>query len=398
MLIIDENKCTGCQKCIKVCPSEGALVIKGKVVEVDLNRCTLCSACVSICPVDAMQIKRKAKTADTSAYADVWVFAELDGEKLKPVVAELLGKGRELAENLKQNLAAVVLGRSLEIDKCLDKLAAQGADKIYTVADEIFADYSTDAYTYALSSLINRHKPEILLFGATHLGRDLAPAVAANLGLGLTADCTGLSINEEGLLLQTRPAFGGNVMADIICPNTRPQMATVRPNVMEALAPEPERTAEIISEKVKIEEDIVRTEILESFFSDDGHEIGIEEAEIIITGGRGLASKDDFSLLEELADALGGIVGCSRPIVEKGWMPKSRQVGQSGKTVSPKLYITCGVSGAIQHKVGIRNSDIIIAINKDENAPIFELADLAVVGDLYEIVPELIEIIKKSKS
>ncbi len=394
MLIIDENKCTGCQKCIKVCPSEGALVIKGKVVEVDLNRCTLCSACVSICPVDAMQIKRKAKTADTSAYADVWVFAELDGEKLKPVVAELLGKGRELAENLKQNLAAVVLGRSLEIDKCLDKLAAQGADKIYTVADEIFADYSTDAYTYALSSLINRHKPEILLFGATHLGRDLAPAVAANLGLGLTADCTGLSINEEGLLLQTRPAFGGNVMADIICPNTRPQMATVRPNVMEALAPEPERTAEIISEKVKIEEDIVRTEILESFFSDDGHEIGIEEAEIIITGGRGLASKDDFSLLEELADALGGIVGCSRPIVEKGWMPKSRQVGQSGKTVSPKLYITCGVSGAIQHKVGIRNSDIIIAINKDENAPIFELADLAVVGDLYEIVPELIKVIK----
>lgn len=394
MLIIDENKCTGCQKCIKVCPSEGALVIKGKVVEVDLNRCTLCSACVSICPVDAMQIKRKAKTADTSAYADVWVFAELDGEKLKPVVAELLGKGRELAENLKQNLAAVVLGRSPEIDKCLDKLAAQGADKIYTVADEIFADYSTDAYTYALSSLINRHKPEILLFGATHLGRDLAPAVAANLALGLTADCTGLSINEEGLLLQTRPAFGGNVMADIICPNTRPQMATVRPNVMEALAPEPERTAEIIPEKVKIEQDIVRTEILESFFSDDGHEIGIEEAEIIITGGRGLASKDDFSLLEELADALGGIVGCSRPIVEKGWMPKSRQVGQSGKTVSPKLYITCGVSGAIQHKVGIRNSDIIIAINKDENAPIFELADLAVVGDLYEIVPELIKVIK----
>jgi len=228
------------------------------------------------------------------------------------------------------------------------------------------------------------------------VGRDLAPSVASNLGLGLTADCTDLSIEEkDGLLLQTRPAFGGNVMADIICPNTRPQMATVRPNVMEPLKPDENREYEVIQREISIPARTVRTEILETISGREEHEVGVEEGDCIISGGRGVGSADKFGVLEELAKTLSGVVGCSRPIVELGWMPKSRQVGQSGKTVSPRLYIACGISGAIQHQVGIRNSDIIIAINKDPKAPIFDIADFGVVGDLHQIIPRLVEKLKQ---
>jgi len=393
MIKVDREKCTGCGICEDVCPVN-ALEVSDGVLSIDRGSCTLCGVCVSVCPVNAISIKRKAKTEDTSGYKDVWVFSEVAGGALKPVVPELLGKGRKLADELGQKLCAVLVG--FETEKLIDELGAFGAEVIYTVEDPVYQNYTTDAYTSAVSQLITEFKPNIFLYGATHVGRDLAPSVASNLGLGLTADCTDLSIEgKDNLLLQTRPAFGGNVMADIICPNTRPQMATVRPNVMEPLTPDENREFQVIERKISIPSGTVRTEILETISGKEEQEIGVEEGDCVISGGRGIGSADKFEVLEELAGVLSGVVGCSRPIVELGWMPKSRQVGQSGKTVSPGLYIACGISGAIQHQVGIRNSDIIIAINKDPKAPIFDIADFGVVGDLHQIIPRLIEKLKQ---
>jgi len=393
MINVDLEKCTGCGICEDVCPVDAAVVTDG-VPSIDMGSCTLCGVCVSACPVNAINIKRKAKTEDTSGYRDVWVFSEVIGGDLKPVSLELLGRGRELADELGQKLCAVLIGSGIE--EFVDKLGAYGAEVVYKVDDPIYENYSTDAYTSAISQLITEFKPNVFLYGATHVGRDLAPSVASNLGLGLTADCTGLAIEEkDNLLLQTRPAFGGNVMADIICPNTRPQMATVRPNVMETATPDESREFEVVERKISLPARAVRTEILETISGREEKQVGVEEADCIISGGRGLGSEKNFGIIEELAETLSGVVGCSRPIVELGWMPKSRQVGQSGKTVSPRLYIACGISGAIQHQVGIRNSDIIIAINKDPEAPIFDIADFGVVGDLHQIIPRLIERLKE---
>jgi electron transfer flavoprotein alpha subunit len=393
MIKVDQEKCTTCGICVDICPVSAIDISEG-VISIDRGSCTLCGVCVSVCPVNAISIKRKAKTEDTSGYENVWVFTEVASGTLKPVVLELLGKGRELANKLDQKLCAVIIGSGA--DKFIDELGAYGAELIYMVDDPIYENYSTDAYTSAISQLITEFKPNIFLYGATHVGRDLAPSVASNLGLGLTADCTDLSIEEEdNLLLQTRPAFGGNVMADIICPNTRPQMATVRPNVMEPLTPDEKREYEVIERKISIPSRSVRTKILETISGREEHEVGVEEGDCVISGGRGMGSADKFEVLDELAGLLSGVVGCSRPIVELGWIPKSRQVGQSGKTVSPRLYIACGISGAIQHQVGIRNSDIIIAINKDPKAPIFDIADFGVVGDLHQIIPRLIEKLKR---
>ena len=392
MIVIHEAKCTGCGICVKVCPT-GALSMVSNIARLEEDKCTLCGSCVSSCPFGAITMERKAQTVEVSAYQDIWVFAEQDNGVLKSVALELLGKGRELADELGQRLCAVLVGSKVEI--LIPELAAHGADAVYLVEDDIFGSYSTQAYTAALATLISRHQPNILLYGATHKGRDLAPSVAANLGLGLTADCTGLSIEKQDkLLLQTRPAFGGNLMADIICPNTRPQMATVRSHVMKSLEAQPGRTCDVVREDIEVSPRSITTEILEVISSTAGGEKKVEEANIVVSGGRGLGSKEGFHLVQDLAEALGGAVGCSRGAVEEGWMPKTRQVGQSGKTVSPELYIAIGISGCIQHVVGMRSSRMIIAINNDSAAPILEVADLGVVGDLFEIVPALTEAIK----
>ena len=392
MIVVHEEKCTGCGICVKVCPT-GALSMVSNIARLEEDKCTLCGSCVSSCPFGAITMERKVQTVDVSAYQDIWVFAEQDNGVLKSVALELLGKGRELADELGQRLCAVLVGSKVE--HLVPDLAEHGADEVYLVEDDIFGSYSTQAYTAALATLISRHQPNILLYGATHLGRDLAPSVAANLGLGLTADCTGLSIEKQDkLLLQTRPAFGGNLMADIICPNTRPQMATVRSHVMKSLEAQSGRTCDVVREDIEVSPRSITTEILEVISSTAGGEKKVEEANIVVSGGRGLGSKEGFHLVQDLAEALGGAVGCSRGAVEAGWMPKTRQVGQSGKTVSPELYIAIGISGCIQHVVGMRSSRVIIAINNDSAAPILEVADLGVVGDLFEIVPALTEAIK----
>ncbi len=391
MIKIDRDKCIGCGVCVDVCPVDALSLDDDEKAVVDEGLCTSCGMCISPCPTDAIETKLMAQKADTSDYSGVWVFGEtIDGE-LSPVVPQLLGKGKELASEFGDELATAIVGS--DVKEAARASGSFGAEKAYVIEGEEFEQYNTLFYSSALAQLIKEFKPRVLLFGATHLGRDLAPYVAGQLGLGLTADCTELSIQEmdgEKLLLQTRPALGGNVMADIVCPNTRPQMATVRPNVFSPPEGLDNGDPEIVEREAKIDPDISTVKILERLEEGEAG-ASVEEADVIVAGGRGVGSKENFQLLEDLADTLGGVVGCSRPIVEDGWIPKSQQVGQSGKTVSPKLYIACGISGAIQHLVGIRDSDTIIAINKDPDAPIFELADLSLVGDLHEVIPKLLE-------
>lgn len=391
--------CVGCEKCIKVCPVD-ALEMAGDMAQLKEGSCISCGICVSVCPVDAIEPVLMAKKADFSKYSGIWVFAEQHGGKLKPTGPELLGKGRELADELDEELCAVLIGHDIS-DLCED-LSSYGAEKIFVVDAEEYKDYSTEAYTTALVTLISKYRPSTVLYGATHLGRDLAPSVAGHLGLGLTADCTGLSITEvEGnkVLLQTRPAFGGNVMADIICPNTRPQMATVRAHVMQPLEKDSNNRTEIIKEDIRVPGEAIKTEVLEVLEPEDTGELSVEEADVVVTGGRGVGNDlGSFEDIFRLAEALKGTVGCSRPIVEADILSKTKQVGQSGKTISPDLYIVCGVSGAVQHRVGIRGSKYIIAINKDPKAPIFEMADFGIVGDLKKIVPLLTKKIGEKSS
>jgi electron transfer flavoprotein alpha subunit len=396
MIRILEDLCTGCELCVKACP-EGALEVKDKLAVYIEEKCTYCALCVPSCPHGALKMERKAVTADVSSYKGVWVFAEQYKGTLRNVVLELLGKGRELADTLGQELCVALLGPAGTADLA-GVLGEYGADRIYLVESEALSEYSTDAFTDAMSLLLTRHRPNILLYGATHVGRDLAPSVASNLALGLTADCTALCIEEkDNLLLQTRPAFGGNVMADIVCPNTRPQMATVRPNVMPMPEPQKGRAAEVIVEDLPLDKKKVRIRVLEVMEAERVGAKAVEEADVVISGGRGVG-EEGFAMMEELADLFGGAVGCSRPMVEKGVMPKAAQVGQSGKSISPHIYVAAGISGCVQHEVGIRASDHIIAINSDTKAAIFDLADFGIVGDVKEIVPRLIEAIKARKS
>ncbi len=386
------EKCTGCGLCLKACSFE-AITVTDKKANINLDKCTFCGICISACPFDAISMQRLAGTKDVSGYKDVWVFCEQEKGKLKNVASELLGKAAELAEEVDQRLCAVVIGSGIE--GLGAKLAGFGAEVVYMVDEEPLGTYSPDAYKAALSMLVNKYKPNMMLFGATHLGRDIAPTVAAHLGLGLTADCTSLSINEEGLLKQTRPAFGGNLMADILTPESRPQMATVRPNVFQRAEPVNTDDFQLIKESITINPRNIRTELVEEISGRVEGEKPVDEAEVVVSGGRGVGAEENFEILRKVAKALKGTIGCSRPIVELGWMPKPRQVGQSGKTVSPTLYVACGISGAIQHKVGIKSSDIIIAINKDPDAPIFEVANLGVVGDIFKILPLLLEELEK---
>jgi electron transfer flavoprotein alpha subunit len=394
MIEVDLEVCSGCQKCVKACPFAVITVVDKKAQIAD--GCNMCGACVQVCPEEAITIERKVRDVDVSKFSGVWVFAEvIEGPKIRAVTHELLTKGSELANELGQELFAVLLGNKVE--PLAKELAEYGATKVIVVEHELLEQYNTDAFSSVTTGLISKYDPNILLFPATHLGRDLAPRVAATLELGLTADCTGLTI-QDGLLLQTRPAFGGNIMADIICPYTRPQMATVRPNVMPKSEPDASRTAEVIRENVSLDPKGLRTKIREVIKTAVEGTKKIDEADCVISGGRGMCTEESFNTLEDLAKELNGVVGASRVIIDFGWRPKSVQVGQSGITVSPKLYFACGISGAIQHTVGMRGAEVIVAINKDPNAPIFDIAQYGLVGDCNEIIPKLIDEIRTKKN
>ncbi|MCC0647975.1 electron transfer flavoprotein subunit alpha/FixB family protein [Clostridioides sp. ZZV15-6598] len=326
---------------------------------------------------------------DLSSYKNVWIFAEQRDGKITPVVIELLGEGRKLAKEVDAELCAVLLGK--DVDGLAKELISYGADKVYVADDALLEKYTTDAYTKVIKDAIDEIKPEIMLFGATHIGRDLAPRIASRVGTGLTADCTKLEIDpEDKKIKQTRPAFGGNIMATIICPNHRPQMSTVRPGVMDKAEKDETRTGEVIALDYKITQDDIRTTVLETVKSKKDL-VSLTDANVIVSGGLGLGGPEGFEMLKQLADKLGGVVGSSRAAVDAGWIDHSHQVGQTGTTVKPNLYIACGISGAIQHLAGMQSSDFIIAINKNPAAPILEIADYGVVGDLHEIVPMLIE-------
>ena len=330
------------------------------------------------------------------AYRDVWVYIEQRGGHLVNVSLELLGEGRRLSDELGVKLAAVIVGD--KISEHTRELIAYGADKVYIIEDRELLKYRTDSYTAALETAVDQYKPEILLIGATNIGRDLGPRLAARLETGLTADCTSLAIGERDgakILEQTRPAFGGNIMATIICPNNRPQMSTVRPGVMKKIERDMNREGEII--KVPYDRETkVYTQVLETI-KQVAELVNLEDAKIIVSGGRGLGEKEGFKVIEAAANSLGGVVGSSRAAVDAGWISRDHQVGQTGKTVSPILYIACGISGAIQHQAGISKSKCIVAINKDPRAPIFNIADYGIVGDLYQVLPMLVEEIHRQK-
>lgn len=326
---------------------------------------------------------------------NVYVLAEQRDGQLQKVGIELIGKARELADNLNQQVVAMLLGDGVK--EQANTLISHGADKVIVIDNPMLKEYVTEPYTKAVHAILKAKEPEIVLFGATSIGRDLAPRVSARIHTGLTADCTGLAIDEETkLLMMTRPAFGGNIMATIVCENHRPQMATVRPGVMQALDTDQNRQGEIEEFSVSFVDTDMNVRIREVIKSEH-KSVDITEAKILVSGGRGLGLAEKFSMLEDLANVLDGEVAASRACVDVGWIDKERQVGQTGKTVRPDLYLACGISGAIQHVAGMENSEFIVAINRDEYAPIFSIADLGIVGDLNAIVPKLTETIKKIK-
>ena len=320
-------------------------------------------------------------------YNGVWVFAEQREGHLEKVSLELLGEGRKIADNLGVKLTALLLGSGI---KYLGKgLRNHGADEVLVVDNKELEHYTTDGYTKVICDLVNKRKPGILFIGATFIGRDLGPRVAARLETGLTADCTSLDVDiTNGNLLATRPAFGGNLMATIVCPDHRPQMATVRPGVFEKLEEE-EKEGGVEEIPVNLSSEDIRTKVLE-IVKENKEIVDISEANFIVAGGRGMGSQENFKLLYELAEALGGVVAASRAAVDKGWLDKAYQVGQTGKTVRPNIYIACGISGAIQHVAGMQDSDLIIAVNKDESAPIMKIADYGIVGDIVKVIPQMI--------
>ena len=390
MLKIIEKNCVGCEICIDKCPYD-ALYMMDNIAVIDEEKCTLCGICVDHCNFEAIKLKTK-RQKDSSylkQYEGIWVLAEQREGELLNVSIELVGEARKLAEKKEAEVTAVLAGDNLSVQA--EKLIARGADKVYLLENSELENYRTEPYTQVISDLIEQEKPEIVLLGATNNGRDLGPRLSARLDTGLTADCTVLDIDsEKEILLQTRPAFGGNLMATIVCPEHRPQMATVRPGVMMELEENYDRTGEIIKLNPEIKEDNILTKIKE-IIKEPKASINLEKANIIVAGGRGVGCADNFSLIEKLAETIDAEVGASRAVVDEGWIKKEHQVGQTGKTVKPTLYIACGISGAIQHKAGMQNSDYIIAINKDPEAPIFDICDYGILGDLKEIIPELID-------
>jgi electron transfer flavoprotein alpha subunit len=395
-IVVRIEKCTGCETCLASCPFDAIVMKEGKAF---INEyCNYCKTCISVCPEGAIIETEESPQPKTDGsqlkdYKDVMIFAEQREGKAAPVALELLGVGRKLADELGTKLMAVLLGADETEAK---ELVKWGADRVFLCSDPGLMKFNDDSYADVLSKIINEQKPSIVLAGATPVGRSFIPRVAARLRTGLTADCTSLEIDKETKnLLQVRPAFGGNIMATILCPDYRPQMATVRPRVMKRGVYDEKRTGEIVH--VQFEGTISRTKVLDTVKEVSGISVNLHEAEFIVAGGRGAAGEKGFKLIEELAQALGGVVGASRAAVDEGWIPYSHQVGQTGKTVNPRIYIACGISGAVQHLVGMQSSDIIIAINKNPEAPIFNVATYGIVGDLFEIVPLLTKKIKEIK-
>ncbi len=379
-LVVDRHRCVGCGICASACPFGGISVQNG-TAETN-GACTLCGTCVELCPVEALSIRRAEQEAE-AGYQDIWVFAELaGGERLAPVVRELMGKGRQLADARGCRLAAVLLGGAGSFRET--ELISLGADLVYLCRDARLAEPLEQPYAQVLSGMVERFRPEVFLFGATSFGRSLAPRLAARLGTGLTADCTELAMGEDGLLRQTRPAFGGNLMATILCPVRRPQMATVRPGVFAPAVPDAGRSGRVrefplpeLPSRVTIRE---RTELppVES----------IAGASVLVVAGRGIGSRKNLALVQEFARRIGAAWGCSRPLVDAGWCEHAHQVGQTGCSVAPRLLISLGVSGAVQHLAGIRRAETVVAVNTDPQAPIFQVSQYGIQGDCVEILRE----------
>lgn len=396
MIEVIFEKCVGCGACVKACAYD-AIKIEDNLANIDTNKCTLCGACVQTCPFEAILIRKSSTVqTDKSAYSGVWVFGEQRDGVIAQVVLELLGKGRDLADQLECELSAVLFGD--QVNGLASELIAYGADQVIVIDDPAVKHFRDERYAEALGYLAEKYKPAIILAGATVIGRSFIPRVAVHLHTGLTADCTGLDIDaESGNLKQTRPAFGGNIMATILTNNHRPQMATVRHKVMNPLPRDPSRNGIVIQEQYNFELEDDSTQWL-GFEREKTNLVNITDANVIVSGGRGLKDAKNFCLIEELAGSLDGAVGASRAAVDSEWIPYSHQVGQTGKTVKPSIYLAVGISGAIQHLAGMSSADYIIAINKDTDAPIFKVADLGVVGDLFEIVPKLTKRIKELRT
>lgn len=388
-IIVNKEACKGCRLCIKSCPFSAITLDDQKKAVIGMA-CTECGTCVEKCPFHAIEkTSAEKEKADISAYHGVWVFAEQRGGKLMPVVIELLGEGRKLAQQIGTELCAVLLGEN--VADLAKTCIGYGADKVYVADAPELKDYTTDAYTKVIYEAIQQYKPEIVLCGATHIGRDLGPCLSVKCETGLTADCTKLEIDPvDHKIMQTRPAFGGNLMATIVCPEHRPQMSTVRPGVMEKAAFDPDRTGEIVTLHPAFADGDLRVKVLE-IVKNLENAVSLTDAKVIVAGGMGLGSKEGFDLLAKLADRLGGVVAASRACVDAGWAPHSWQVGQTGTTVKPAIYIACGISGAIQHVAGMKDSGYIVAINKNPSAAIFELADYGIVGDLYDVIPAILD-------
>ena len=373
------SNCVGCGKCVSACPFGALSLVNRKAVP--NASCTMCGACVSVCPVKALSLPASgAAKKDLSAYKGVWAFIEIsdDGQKqfVRPVGFELLSKGRELADQLGEELCAVVIGDNIQ--PYFAELSSYGADKIYAVESPAYHDYNTAAYANAMVTLIKKYNPSVVLYPSTYIGRDLSPRISSELFVGLTADCTGLSI-QDGLLIQTRPAFGGNIMADIKCPDYRPQMSTVRPNVFKKVVTRPGAMAQVVNEPIAVPVEAGKVRIVSKHMDPIACGEKLDEAEVVLAGGR-------------------GAVGASRAAIDLGLKPKEKQIGQSGVTVAAKLYVACGISGAVQHIVGMEHSDTIIAVNKDANAPIFNVCKYGFVGDARQILPKVIDGVKKAKN
>lgn len=395
-IVVDREKCIACEICVTTCPVSAISMVDGKA-DIDQNTCISCGACIGGCPTKAISqgtVFKAEEGQDTSLYKDLWVYVELESGEPCHVAYELLGKASELAAKSGQRCCAVVI--CAEVGEVSRELFAAGADVVYIVDDKIYGDYNTELYTNAFCELVEEYKPSAVLVGATADGRDFAPRVAARLKTGLCADCTALDISDDNIVQWTRPALGGNILATILCEDTRPQMGTVRPKVFKVKELDLFRRGEVINYKVK-NKIATKTELVRKEAVGSTDFCKIEDAEIICSGGRGMGSADKFKYLEEMAALLGGSVGGSRAVVDEGWITHPQQVGQSGKTVTPKIYFAFGISGSVQHLAGMHDSDVIIAINKDPDAPIFKVANYGIVGDVNLVLPKLIEKIREIK-